>query len=215
MWLLALVAVAALWAMQRTTPNYTRLMAPIEHRGDSGATVEGRTMAVRVDRVELARSLRVHRVAGTRTLDTGGVWLIVHATASSVEEPETLKAAAVETTGGLRYQQTDRVGPASLLSSKTLQPGVPVSGDLVFELPPSALPGAELLVSHHVFGAGFRDSMLRIRLPLDAARRSTRTGTLSAQRPSTRLRSPTSTAPWMSAQPTRWRSRTRRTSCGQ
>jgi hypothetical protein len=169
--LLLAAAVAVLWGMRRTTPNYNRLVAPIETGGDVGAFVRGRTVAARVDRVMLARTVRLHRFDGARTFDTSGVWLVVRATATSVEGPATMADAVVETAGGVRYQQTERLaGATDLLSSKTLQPEVPTEGELVFELPRDALTGAELLLAERRFGLGMLDSRLRIPLGLDAAR---------------------------------------------
>ncbi len=166
--LLLLAAVVALWAMQRSTPNYTRLMAPMETRGHPGALVRGRSLAARVDRVDLARSLRLGRFDGPRTFDSGGVWLIVHATATSVERPLMIMSAAVETEGGVTYRRTERLGGSPMpLSSRLLQPEVLTSGQLIFELPASALAGADLLLSDHLVGP--LDSVLRIHLPLDAA----------------------------------------------
>ena len=47
--LLLAAAVVVLWGMQRTVPNYNRLVAPIETRGEPGVLVRGRTVAARVD----------------------------------------------------------------------------------------------------------------------------------------------------------------------
>jgi hypothetical protein len=167
--LLLAAAVAVLWGMQRTVPNYNRLVAPIEARGEPGVLVRGRTVAARVDRVTLARTLRLHRFGRAHTYDTSGVWLIVRATATSVEGPATIADAVIETADGTRYQQTERLSSArDLLSSRTLQPDVPTEGDFVFELPRDAVSGAELLLAERRFGLGMLDSRLRIPLGLDS-----------------------------------------------
>jgi hypothetical protein len=167
--LLLAAAVAALWGMQRTVPNYNRLVAPIETDGEPGELVRGRTVAARVDRVALARTVRLHRFGRAQTFDTTGVWLIVRATATSVEGPAMMADAVIETADGARYQQTERLSSArDLLSSRTLQPDVPTEGDLLFELPRDALAGAELLLAERRFGLGMLDSRLRIPLRLDS-----------------------------------------------
>ena len=74
--LLLAAAVVGLWGMQRTVPNYNRLVAPIETRGEPGVLVRGRTVAARVDRVTLARTLRLDRFGRAHTYDTSGVWLM-------------------------------------------------------------------------------------------------------------------------------------------
>jgi len=71
---------------------------------------------------------------------------------------------------GTRYLKSERPTLcSSLLPSMTLQPDVPTSGDLIFELPAEALPGAHLIAAAAPFGFGPLDSQLRIRLGLDAA----------------------------------------------
>jgi hypothetical protein len=161
-------ACGLLWAMQTTTPNYTRLLGAIESRGASGELVRGRSLALRVDGIELAHALNVPRPGGARVLDSGGIWLIVHASANAIEKPERIAAAAVEASDGTRYLQSDRPGFArGLLAAKDLQPDVPEQGDLVFELPADALAGADLLVSAKPFGLAPLDSVLRIHLDLD------------------------------------------------
>jgi len=153
--------VRALWGMQSTTPNYNRLLAPIETRGDAGTFVRGRRIALRVDGMDVARQLRGSCIGGTQLLDTGGVWVIVHATAASVERTETLTAAAIESADGTRYLKSERPTLcSSLLPSMTLQPDVPTSGDLIFELPAEALPGAHLIAPqrHSALGRSTRSS---------------------------------------------------------
>lgn len=178
---LLIVACAALWGMQSTTPNYTRLLAPIESRGDAGSFVRGRTIAVRVDGLDIARRLQGKCIGETKVFDTGGVWVIVHATAMSVQRPETLSAAAIESSAGERYLMSDRTGLCGdPLSSTTLQPDVPVSGELIFELPAEALTGADLLAAAAPFGLAPLDSQLRIRLGLDAATAAQRVAEISA-----------------------------------
>jgi hypothetical protein len=158
-----------LWGMQQTVPNYNRLVALIETGGEPGTLVRGRAVAARVDRVMLARTLRLHRTGRVQTFDTSGVWLIVRVTAMAVERPAMMAEAVIETADGTRYQQTERLLSArDLLSSKTLQPDVPTGGDLLFELPRDALGGAELLLAEHRFGLGMLDSRLRIPLGLDS-----------------------------------------------
>jgi hypothetical protein len=163
-------ACAVLWGMRSTTPNYNRLLAPIESRGEAGNFVRGRTIALRVDGVDLARRLQGRCLNGMTTFDTGGIWIIVHATATAVKGPERVAATAIEDPAGTRYLQSDRPSMcAELLSEMTLQPDVPTSGDLIFELPADALADAELVATAAPFGFGPLDSQLRIRLGIDAA----------------------------------------------
>jgi hypothetical protein len=164
-----LAAAAALWAMQRSTPNYTRLLAAVETRAVVGEFARGRVLAVRVDGVDLAKTLEVDHL-GKREFGSSGVWLIVHASASATREPARIGAAAIETVDGRRYVQSGRPTMGTrLLSRIDLQPDVVERGDLVFELPAAALAGAHLVVSAAPFGLAPMDSVLRIPLGLDDA----------------------------------------------
>lgn len=166
---LLIVACAALWAMQNTTPNYTRLLAPIETTGDLRSFVRGRSVALRVDGIELARKLHGKCLDGDRTFETSGIWVIVHASASATRKPEMLLAAAIETVDGTSYARSERPALcADLLHEENLQADVPVSGDLVFEMPAQALAGADLIAAAAMFGLAPLDSQLRVRLNLDA-----------------------------------------------
>jgi hypothetical protein len=167
---LLVVACTVLWGMQSTTPNYNRLLAPIESRGKTGNFVRGRTIALRVDGVEVARSLHGKCLDGERSFDTTGVWVIVHATASSVERPEMLASTVLESPDGTRYAHSQRPEFCSdLLYEAQLQPDVPTSGDLIYELPAGALKGADLIAANVLLGLNPLDSELRIHLGLDAA----------------------------------------------
>jgi len=168
--LLLAAAFGALAVMRASTPNYTRLIAPIDTHGVRGELVRGRSLALRVDGVEVAHHLRVRAPGGARELDSSGLWLVVHATAQAVERPERVAGAAIVGADGRRYAHSDRAGFAhALLAAQELQAGVPVRGDLVFELPQAALADAHLVASAHPLDLAPLDSRLDIALGLDAA----------------------------------------------
>jgi hypothetical protein len=163
-------AFAVLAAMRASTPNYTRLLAPIDSHGARGELVRGRSLALRVEGVDVARRLRVPAPGGARELDSSGLWLIVHASAQAVERPERVAGAAIATADGRRYAHSDRAGYArALLAAQELQAGVPARGDLVFELPQDALADARLVASAHPLDLAPLDSRLDVGLGLDAA----------------------------------------------
>ncbi len=168
---LLIVACVVLWGMLSTTPNYTRLLAPIESRGNAGDFVRGRTIAVRVDGIEVARRVHGNCLGRDRFFDTSGVWVVVHATATSIERPERVASTALESPDGTRYAHTQRLDSCSdlLLHEMQLQPDVPASGVLIYELPRTALQGAKLIAANALLGLSPLDSQLRVRLDLDTA----------------------------------------------
>ena len=163
-------AAALLLAMRMTTPNYDGRVAPIvEHGRIGGDYIVGRRFAARVDRVESARRIRFARTASAvEDRDSGGVWIIVHASAMAMQEPTMIGSAALLTRDGRRYAQTARLpATAPLLGARELQPAIADSGIFVFELPADAVAGAALVLAANRIAP--LDSELRIDLGLATA----------------------------------------------
>lgn len=163
-----LAAAACLLALMRwTTPGYAELTGPLPVTGAQGEKVFGRTLAARVVSVRLADALSTERFGKAVTYDTGGVFALVTIEAEAVGQTGSITAAAWVGPSGRSFRHTDRVttGAAALLLSQPLQPGLPRSGLMVFELPADEVAGGELRLSRTI--APRLDSELRIRL--DAA----------------------------------------------
>ena len=167
-----LLALAILYAMRATIPNYDGQMAPILVRGKAGEFVASRRFSARVDGVETAREVRFARIGARDDVDrrdTGGVWLIVRASAMATQTPLTINGADIVTRDGRRYQQSGRLYNApQQLTSRELQPGVASEGVLLFELPADAVAGATLALTENRY-LTMLDSELRIDLGLDKA----------------------------------------------
>ena len=92
-----LAAAAALWAMQRTTPNYDRLLAGIETRGAPGEFVRGRSVGQKIA-VGQARVVKSpHDLAEVQAGD-----VLVTDKTDPDWEPTMKKAAAIVTNRGGR-----------------------------------------------------------------------------------------------------------------
>ncbi|OJX69121.1 MAG: hypothetical protein BGO94_11190 [Micrococcales bacterium 72-143] len=132
----ALVLVGAAFAVARTEPQEDLVFAPFGVRVAEGERGEGRGLRAAVDGAALADVVVLDRWTGTTT----GVWLLVDARMESTENP-TLAYATV--------QVGERVWPTSLrpgiyaMQSASLDPGLPVAGTFVFELPEEVLDEAE------------------------------------------------------------------------
>lgn len=160
-------AAALLWLMRWTTPGYAELTGPLPVYGAQGARVAGRTLAARAVSVRLADTISMDRFGKKVVMDTSGVFAAVAVEAEAVGRSGSIAAATLVGASGRRYRHTTRVasGAATLLMSRTLQPGLPQAGLLIFELPADEVPGAELRLSRTLDTR--LDSELRIRL--DAA----------------------------------------------
>ncbi|MCK0112595.1 hypothetical protein MWU75_10630 [Ornithinimicrobium sp. F0845] len=121
-------------------PDQDVSLRPFEVAGELGTPVELRTGTVEVREVQLNQTV-ITPTAGYRT---PGLWVAVSTRLTPAQEKETFAYAAVRSEDGRRVWEGRT---RSSLSCPTPPPGVPVTCDLLFEVPPEALVGADLLVS--------------------------------------------------------------------
>ncbi|QKH38407.1 hypothetical protein FOC84_27110 [Achromobacter pestifer] len=160
--LLALAAALALYAMQRTTPRYMALTGPITANGTMGQTVSARQFEVTVERVQFAQQLNYKSLSATQTRTTGGVWAIVWLRLAARDASASAGEAAWLGPDGLAYRHTDRLVLARNQPPHAVEPGLPRSVRLVFEIRPDQARGATLLLSAR-YGPRL-DSQVRIAL---------------------------------------------------
>lgn len=79
---------------------------------------------------------------GNEELHTNGVWVLVKVRLEAHEERQSVSFAAIYDRRGRTFDATNRY--LQPLTSYRFQPGMPVEGELVFELPRDAVPGARL-----------------------------------------------------------------------
>lgn len=121
-------------------PDASDALRPFEVTGVVGQEVALRTATVQVDDVQLAPTLMTS-TAGYRT---PGLWLVVTVALTPAAENTPIAYTAVRSADGVRtWEGRTR---ESLVCQRT-PPGVPAVCDLAFEVPPEALPGAELLLA--------------------------------------------------------------------
>ncbi len=152
----ALLAGAALVAW--SAPSDDDIQSPIATTAKVGETATGRTLRATVQKVEVARV--VHGGGWTGT--TSGVWLVVRLRAEALLR--TTGVSATLTVGDRSWSASER--PPTSLSDALLDAGLPAEGDLLFELPRSALAGRGTLQVTASSGARL-DSAIRV--PLDLA----------------------------------------------
>ncbi|MEJ3748340.1 hypothetical protein WEI85_34280 [Actinomycetes bacterium KLBMP 9797] len=95
--------------------------------------------------------------------DTGGVWMIVRIRLTATDEATTLGYAAVRDHRDRVYLATQRVSQ-QMLGGRTLQPGIPVEADLLFEVPRDAATDLTLLLAEPSIDHRM-DTMAEIALP--------------------------------------------------
>lgn len=135
-----LLALVAGKELATSLPDDSASLRPFEVEGEAGETVELRTATVEVLEVDLAPTL-LTPTAGYRT---PGLWVVVSTRLTPTEGNESLAYSAVRSEAGDRiWEGRSR----ATLVCPSPPPGVPVTCDLAFEVPPEALAGADLLVA--------------------------------------------------------------------
>ncbi|WP_309082899.1 hypothetical protein [Chelativorans sp.] len=146
---LALVlAAAALYGMQHSTPGYGDITSPIAIDGKAGERVEEDTFAFGVARAHLARSLRTENFGKVKEYTTSGVWLLVEGAGVAKVESLTLTSAEWLGPTGIRYALSQRFSnqPGYLVNER-LDPGLPTPLLLAFEVPEKEVAGGRLLLA--------------------------------------------------------------------
>ncbi|WP_054313631.1 hypothetical protein [Mesorhizobium sp. 1M-11] len=157
-----LVAAFLCYGMQTTTPHYADLTAPIPVYGKIQDTILTRTFDIAVDKVVFARTLKFDQFGKQNLLTSGGVWAIVTARLDAADRSAMVAAATWQGPDRLNYRTSERASSAAGALPIALDPGVPGRTRLVFEILPSQVSGATLLVSGKL--AGPLDSEARIAL---------------------------------------------------
>lgn len=143
-----LAAAALLAALQASTPPYAILTGPILTTGQQNETVSSTTFSVKINRVVQAHKIAYQQFGRAYDLQSSGVWVIVSVELWGFQKTMPVRAATLIGATGRLYRQSRRAGEApNLLSTKTVQPGLPTTGILVFELPEDETRGMKLVLS--------------------------------------------------------------------
>lgn len=143
-----LLAGAILLFLQTTTPPYAMLTGPIRTAGGHDDVVTSRTFSARIDKAVQARTIAYKRFGKDFERASSGVWLLVAVETRVGQQTMAIRAATIRGASGRLYRQSRRAGSVpQLLSGKTVQPGLPTTGLLVFELPEEETADMSLLLS--------------------------------------------------------------------
>lgn len=128
----AAALVAGAFAVALTEPAEEVAFAPFTAHVERGESGEGRGLRAAVEGARLADVVVLGRWTGTTT----GVWLVVDARMETTENPA-LANATVQV--GERVWTTSLRPGIGAMQSASLDPGLPVVGSFVFELPAEVL----------------------------------------------------------------------------
>lgn len=159
---LILAALAVGGVISSRAPDTDHRQRPFVSTGSMGKPVGARTFDVTVlgvrGTMKLARLGKWH--------DTSGVWILVRVRLVARNEPATLGYAAVRDADGRSYLATTRI--TQPLHGRTLQPGVPVEGEVAFEVPPAVAPTLSVRLAGPPVDQRM-DAMAEVRLRIDKA----------------------------------------------
>ncbi|GAA1258535.1 hypothetical protein GCM10009677_06600 [Sphaerisporangium rubeum] len=149
----------AIVVVQRATPSVDQRYGPIVSRGRLGEQVDTTAFRFRVDRVQLATSIRMTDDFGfvRDPSSTSGVWVVVWATVVATREEMAVQGTRLRTPDGTEYLANSSI--FSTLDKTPLQPGIPMYGPMLFEIPEDRLAGTWLAVRRHSGGARALDTL--------------------------------------------------------
>ena len=140
------LALVAGTAVNRLTPEPVRSQDPFLLSAPAGTPVAARTFIVTALDSRSGPELAGDEFGGgPPVLDTAGVWVLVKVRVEGLREPTRIAYAALVDGQGRTFRSTFRTSQP--LVDRTLQPQLPVEGEIVFEVPADALGQMRLRVS--------------------------------------------------------------------
>ncbi|TDZ78905.1 hypothetical protein [Mycobacteroides salmoniphilum] len=138
------VLVAAIMALSvavyNRLPYSWNVLAPFDVHGSIGHEVAGRQVRATVRDVKVGPVIKHTAVIpARRNIPAQGQWVVVSLTVTAIND--TTPVDADLQLRGSTYTSEQRIDP-STLHGVSLQPGIPVSGVFVFEVPSAAVDGA-------------------------------------------------------------------------
>lgn len=137
-----------------TAPESETIVEPFYVTGIVGDDVSSRLLAVRVHEVVVADQIVAKYRSEEQQLESAGVWVVVDVTVTPTTDTVSLDQAQLWI-GDARYRPSGMI-PSPSIQLITYGAGVPMRGDLVFEIPRSALDGQPASQASIVFSPAFQ-----------------------------------------------------------
>lgn len=167
--LLSLGLVALIIGLDKAKqPDISNMFAPsIKHQAAFGQPVTLREGTVKFTRVRMAKSVQVGSGITKKQVNTSGIWMVVDYTFTAARE-SAFMAVALNGRDNATYDASDRGGLSSK-SDISGDPGFPVSGSFLFEMPRDHIAGSYLTVGDSGFGWPLWDDEGVVPLGIDDA----------------------------------------------
>lgn len=162
------LAMWVLYALQKTMPTYGDITSPIIIAGDSGQTLKARDFEITVEKITLAREIRLSTFGTERAYGTSGLWAVVEGKAAAHDKSITLTSATWLAANGVRYDASERLANApGLLAQQRLEPGLSSRIAMIFELPDYARSNGTILIARSPFQPLDDEIRIATKLPSD------------------------------------------------
>lgn len=158
--ILLILATVVLGRLIAITAPVTGDSRPWIYRGVMNEPVAESNFALTVLSVRGGRSLD----GGFETQTTDGIFLLVRVRAVALKIPTAIKHAEVVDGAGNAYEAAYFAG----IHDFSLHPGIPIEGDLLFEIPPAAATQLALRASSKQSYAPEHQTMVEVPLEIDA-----------------------------------------------
>lgn len=171
--LLSLGLVALIVGLDKAKqPDIANMFAPsIKHQAAFGQPLTLREGTVRFTRIRVAKSVQAGSGILKQQINTSGIWVVVDYTFTAVRESAYMDVA-LNSRDNATYKASDR-RQLSSKSSISGDPGFPVSGSFLFEMPKDRIAGSYLTVGESSFGWPLWDDEGIVPLGIDDARAKT------------------------------------------
>jgi hypothetical protein len=141
-------------------PDPAGAQRPFTSAGRQGESLDARQFTVTVQAARAVATVQ----SGKSALTTQGAWVIARVRVTAKTQPTGIGYVALRDSEGHTYLASDRLAQPLLDGKRTFQPGIPMEGEVVFEVPKTALPGLTALFAAHPEALEL-DAMAAARLP--------------------------------------------------
>jgi hypothetical protein len=167
---LILAALAVGTVIQSGTPDTDTTERPFSRAGAVGKPVDAKTFDATV--LSVRGGTKIKRDGGLssrrREHETGGVWVLVRVRLVAREEAILVGWAAVVDGRGRTYHLTNRIDQPLVGSGRMLQPGIPVTGEVAFEVPRDAATNLTIQITDRALDVRM-SAMVEVPLPAGKA----------------------------------------------
>jgi hypothetical protein len=141
-------------------PSIDQQQEPYLRAGSVGHLVDVRTFDATVLGVRGAAVIRQDDL----NHDTSGVWILVKVKLAARTDPTTVKYAVLRDSQGSIYRPTSRVAQPLVDGTRTLEPGIPLTGEIAYEVPVGATGLTFRLAENSIDDR--MDAMADVKLPI-------------------------------------------------